>query len=150
MQEALQRLVAHMRWADTRVLHHLREAEEPDEPTKFYAHVLATERIWYLRLHEENWTVIPVWPDYDLARCARLATENADLYEKMVSAMADEDFARTVTYTNSQHQRYTNTVGDMLLHVMVHGSHHRGQVAHAMRRHGDTPPMVDYIAFVRG
>jgi uncharacterized damage-inducible protein DinB len=149
MQEALQRLVAHMRWADERVLDHLKRAEEPLEPLKFYAHILATERVWYLRLHEENWTVIPVWPDYTLEQCEKLAAENAVLLEKFVAGLSNEDCARRVTYTSSQNVRYTNTVGDILLHVMVHGSHHRGQVAHAMRRHGDTPPMVDYILFVR-
>ncbi|MDH4038023.1 MAG: DinB family protein [Candidatus Krumholzibacteria bacterium] len=149
MQEALKRLVAHMRWADQRVLDELKRAEEPDEPLKFYAHVLAAERLWYLRLHEENWTVIPVWPDYTLQQCETMAAENAALLEKFISGLTDTDCGRRITYTNTQNVRYTNAVGDMLLHVMMHGSHHRGQIAHAMRRHGDTPPMVDYIAFVR-
>jgi uncharacterized damage-inducible protein DinB len=149
MQEALKKLVSHMRWADQRVHNQLKQAEEPLEPLKFYAHILATERVWYLRLHEENWTVIPVWPDYNLDQCEKLAAENAALFEKLVDGLSPEACARKVTYTNSQHTTYTNTVGDILLHVMVHGSHHRGQIAHAMRRHGDTPPMVDYIAFVR-
>ncbi|HEU4365167.1 MAG TPA: DinB family protein [Candidatus Krumholzibacteria bacterium] len=149
MQEALQRLCAHMRWADERVLRELKQAEEPLEPLKFYAHILAAERLWYLRIHEENWTVIPVWPDYTLEQCEKLAAENCALYEKFIAELADADLTREVTYTNSQRKRFTNTIGDMLLHVMVHGAHHRGQVAHAMRRHGDTPPIVDYIAFVR-
>lgn len=149
MKEALQRLVAHMRWADNRVLEFLERAEEPHEPLKFYAHVLAAERLWYLRLHEENWTVIPVWPDWDLPTCRKMALENADLFEAFIGKLGDTDCNREVTYTNTQNLQWTNSVGDILLHVMVHGSHHRGQVAHAMRRHGDTPPLVDYIAFVR-
>jgi len=149
MKDALQRLVAHMRWADRRVLEHLERAEEPLEPLKFYAHVLAAERLWYLRLHEENWTVIPVWPDWDLEKCRRMAAENADLFEAFIEKLSEADCRREVAYTNTQNLQWTNTVGDILLHVMVHGSHHRGQVAHAMRRHGDTPALVDYIAFVR-
>jgi uncharacterized damage-inducible protein DinB len=149
MQEALKRLAAHMRWADERVLEQLKDAEEPHEPLKFYAHVLAAERLWYLRIHEENWTVIPVWPDYTLEQCEKLARENWALYEKLVERLCDEDCEKSVTYSNSQNRSYSNKVGDMLLHVMIHGSHHRGQIAHAMRRHGDTPPLVDYIAFVR-
>lgn len=150
MQEALQRLVAHMRWADGRVYDHLRQAEEPDEPLKFYAHIVAAERIWYLRLHEENWTGIPVWPDYGLEQCRELAVENWSLYEKLIAGLGDTGGDRRVSYTSSQGGHFSNNIGDILLHVMVHGSHHRGQIAHAMRRHGDTPPLVDYIAFVRG
>jgi uncharacterized damage-inducible protein DinB len=149
MHEALKRLAAHMRWADRQVLHELKRAEEPDEPLKFYAHILAAERLWYLRMHEENWTVIPVWPDYTLEQCEKFAEENWAQYEKLIVGLNNENCGREVAYTNSQNRRYTNTVGDILLHVMIHGSHHRGQIAHAMRRHGDTPPGVDYIMFVR-
>lgn len=149
MQEALQRLFAHMRWADEQVLRELKQAEEPLEPLKFYAHILAAERLWYLRIHEENWTVIPVWPDLTLEECERLSAENCAAYEKFIAGLSDADLRREVTYVNTQQKRYTNTIGDMLLHVMIHGAHHRGQVAHAMRRHGDTPPIVDYIVFVR-
>ena len=149
MQEVLRRLFEHMRWADQQVLNELQRAEEPVEPLKFYAHILAAERLWYLRMHEENWTVIPVWPDYTLERCEKLAVENCVLYENFIAGLTAADIARKITYVNSQQQRYTNTVGDMLLHMMIHGAHHRGQIAHAMRRHGDTPPVVDYIVFVR-
>lgn len=149
MQEALQRLFDHMRWADQQVLRELKQAEEPVEPLKFYAHILAAERLWYLRIHEENWTVIPVWPDFTLEQCEKLAVENCMLYENFIAGLTTADCARKISYVNSQQQSYTNTVGDILLHVMIHGAHHRGQIAHAMRRHGDTPPLVDYIAFVR-
>ena len=149
MQEALKRLAAHMRWADQRVLDGLKRAEEPHEPLKFYAHILAVERVWYLRMHEENWTTIPVWPDYDLVQCEKLAHENAAMYEKLIAGLRDEDCSRVVAYKNSQNLDFTSAIGDILLHVMLHGSHHRGQIAHAMRRNGDTPPMVDYIMFVR-
>lgn len=149
MQEALQRLFTHMRWADSQVLAGLKQAEEPLEPLKFYAHILAAERLWYLRIHEENWTVIPVWPDYTLEQCEALAAENCALYENLIAGLTPADWAREITYRNTEQKQYTNTIGDMLLHVMIHGAHHRGQVAHAMRRHGDTPPVVDYIVFVR-
>jgi uncharacterized damage-inducible protein DinB len=57
--------------------------------------------------------------------------------------------SKPVPYKNTAGSDYRNTVGDMLLHLALHGQHHRGQIAHAMRRHGDTPPIVDYIAWVR-
>jgi uncharacterized damage-inducible protein DinB len=149
MQEALTRLFAHMRWADQQVLEQLKTAEEVHEPLKFYAHVLAAERLWYLRIHEENWTVVPVWPDFTLEQCEAMASENAALYEKLIPALTPEMLSKPVPYKNTAGSDYRNTVGDMLLHLALHGQHHRGQIAHAMRRHGDTPPIVDYIAWVR-
>jgi uncharacterized damage-inducible protein DinB len=149
MQEALTRLFAHMRWADQQVLEQLKTAEEVHEPLKFYAHVLAAERLWYLRIHEENWTVVPVWPDFTLEQCEAMASENAALYEKLIPTLTPEMLSKPVPYKNTAGSDYRNTVGDMLLHLALHGQHHRGQIAHAMRRHGDTPPIVDYIAWVR-
>jgi uncharacterized damage-inducible protein DinB len=149
MQEALTRLFAHMRWADQQVLEQLKTADEVHEPLKFYAHVLAAERLWYLRIHEENWTVVPVWPDFTLEQCEAMASENAALYEKLIPTLTPEMLSKPVPYKNTAGSDYRNTVGDMLLHLALHGQHHRGQIAHAMRRHGDTPPIVDYIAWVR-
>jgi uncharacterized damage-inducible protein DinB len=41
-------------------------------------------------------------------------------------------------------------VGDMLLHVALHGAYHRGQIALLVRAGGSTPSPTDYIAFIRG
>ena len=51
MQTVLQRLVEHMSWADAQVLSKLRSAPEDAVALKWYAHVLAAERIWYMRLN---------------------------------------------------------------------------------------------------
>ena len=70
--------------------------------------------------------------------------------EKVLATLGPGDLDRDVTYTNSAGQEFTSRVEDILLHVVMHGSYHRGQVAMLIRDGGGTPAPTDYIAFVRG
>ncbi len=149
MLEALKRLIRHMQWADGEVLARMREAGTGGGAVTLFAHVLAAERLWHMRLVGEDWTSQAVWPELMLKECAALVAENAATYEGYMATLDEAALARPVTYTNSKGVTYTNTVGDILLHVAMHGSHHRGQIATMLRRAETDPPYVDYIAFVR-
>ncbi|MFL5508025.1 MAG: DinB family protein, partial [Gemmatimonadaceae bacterium] len=53
-------------------------------------------------------------------------------------------------YKNSAGEQFTSSVENILTHVFMHGSYHRGQVASLVRAGGDTPSPTDYIFFTRG
>lgn len=144
------RLIAHLAWADDRVLAALRSATDPD-PTclELFAHVLAAEHVWLARLKGET-PRHPVWPTLTLEECAGLVQSNQRELTAYVGGLAPDDPARGVTYKNSAGQEYTSTIEDILLHVCLHGSYHRGQIALALRMGGGVPMPTDYIAFVRG
>lgn len=150
MQGILQRLVDHMTWADTQVLAKLRSAPEDTAALKWYAHVLAAERIWYLRLHGQDWTTQRVWPVLSLDECAALAEQNSAQLKQYVSRLTEDELARSITYINSSGDTFTNNVSDMLTHVALHGVHHRGQIAASLRLNGVDPPALDFIRFARG
>ncbi|MBI3466927.1 MAG: hypothetical protein HY000_28265 [Planctomycetes bacterium] len=44
---------------------------------------------------------------------------------------------------------YRNTVCDILIHVVNHSSYHRGQLAILLGQEEKTPPVTDYIAYLR-
>jgi uncharacterized damage-inducible protein DinB len=149
MLEAMNRLLRHMEWANRLLIAHMRENEPPADASRLFNHVLGATRLWYLRLQEEDWTVMKVWPTFTLDECESLADLNARTYLELVEQMAESDLARSITYTNSQGRVFTNAVGDILLHVTTHATYHRGQIAAALRRAGQAPPSTDYIVFVR-
>jgi len=60
------------------------------------------------------------------------------------------DVARAIDYRNSAGQAFRSTVEDILLHVALHGTYHRGQIALVIRGGGGEPASTDYIAFIRG
>ena len=150
MSSHISSLVAHMSWADDKVLDALRAARSPAPQTfALYSHLLAAEHVWLSRIRGERPSVA-IWPSLTLDECADLAKRNrADF-----SALADEvdsiGLDREITYRNSAGLEFTNTLEDILLHVALHGSYHRGQIAITLRAGGDTPATTDYIAFVRG
>jgi uncharacterized damage-inducible protein DinB len=150
MTTHVRRLFEHLVWADARVLAALRERSGDDpRALDLYAHVLGAEHVWAARLRGEAATV-PVWPALTLEGCAELSTRTHAEYAAVLDALEPGALARLVAYTNSAGQRFDSTVEDILLHVALHGSYHRGQVALLMRAGGGEPASTDYIAFVRG
>ena len=150
MQPILHRLVDHMQWADAQVLTKLHTAPEDTAALKWYAHVVAVERVWYLRLHGQDWTTQRVWPSLSLDECAALAEQTSAQFHQFVAQLKDTDHVREVSYTNSTGDSFTNTVADILTHVALHGVHHRGQIAASLRSNEIDPPALDFIRFARG
>jgi uncharacterized damage-inducible protein DinB len=70
-------------------------------------------------------------------------------WRRLVGALSEDELARPVAYTNSKGERWTSAVVDILMHVVMHSVHHRGQIAADMRAAGFEPPYVDYIHAVR-
>jgi len=150
MSAVFQRLVDHMTWADSQVLAKLRTAPEDTAALKWYAHVLAAERVWYLRIHGQDWRTQRVWPSMSLDECAALAEQNSAQFRQYVSGLKNGDLEREVAYTNSAGDNFTSSVSDILTHVALHGVHHRGQIAASLRANEIDPPALDFIRFARG
>jgi uncharacterized damage-inducible protein DinB len=146
----LTKLIAHLAWADDRVLAALRSATAPDPSClEVFAHVLAAEHVWLARLQGKT-PRHAVWPALSLEECAGLVQGNQRELTAYVAALGPADLPRDVTYQNSAGQEFASSIEDILLHVCLHGSYHRGQIAWALRRGGGVPMPTDYIAFTRG
>jgi uncharacterized damage-inducible protein DinB len=150
MTDFLEKLIAHMAWADRQVLARLRAAPGDEAALKWYAHVLGAERVWLLRLQGQDWTTQRVWPALGMDECAGLAEQNAVQYAQYVARLSGADLSREVRYTNSAGDSFASTVADILAQVVLHGAHHRGQIAASLRAQGAEAPVLDYIRFARG
>ncbi len=147
---SLAQMMAHMGWADRLVIDALRGADRLDPKlVELFGHVLGAEHIWYARLVGAPATVA-VWPTLSLDQCASLAAENLSRFTALVAGLEPGQEVRPVTYTNSAGATFTSTVAEILIHVAMHGSYHRGQIAWALRASAQTPRPTDYIAFTRG
>lgn len=149
MNGHISRLVAHLAWADARTLEALRAMHAaPIDALRLFGHVLAAEQVWISRI-DGRAPNVPVWPSLELHECEALAARNQAAFAKHAAA-PPESLARAVRYRNTKGEEYVNTVEDILLHVALHGSYHRGQVARIVRAEGGAPHATDYIAFIRG
>lgn len=147
----LRRLLDHLAWADDRTHEAIAAASitQAAEAMALYAHVLAAEHVWLRRL-EGRPAEFAVWPTLTLPEARALAAANREGLGAFVASLAAADLGRAVRYVNSAGQAFTSGVEDIILHVSLHGTYHRGQVALLLRRAGAVPSATDYIAFVRG
>ncbi len=149
---SLERMYAHMAWANQRVLDLL--AGEPaghaQPAVRLLGHLIAAEQIWLLRLRGKDSSGIEVWPDHDLEQLSRQARANEAGYRQLIRSVADEgDPIREVAYARQGGDSQRNQILDILIHVALHGSYHRGQIAARIRSAGGEPINTDYITFAR-
>jgi uncharacterized damage-inducible protein DinB len=150
MKEHFTRLFQHLEWADTRVLESLRSAQNPQKRgLELYSHILGSEHVWLSRIRETTKRV-DVWPVLTLDECESIGRENVAAFTELLSRMTPDLLEKPITYRNSAGDQFTSTIEDILTHVAMHGSYHRGQIAASLRAGGDSPSPTDYIAFVRG
>ncbi len=138
-----------MAWANARVLESLRQPNVPAHALQIYAHILGAEHVWLARL-EQRQPALSVWPSLTLDQCETVARDNVRGFRAYVERLTTEALQRTVHYRNSAGLEFDNGIEEILLHVAMHGSYHRGQVALLVRDAGAEPAPSDYIAFVRG
>ncbi|HET7273951.1 MAG TPA: DinB family protein [Longimicrobiaceae bacterium] len=119
------------------------------ESLRLFAHLLAAERIWLLRLRGEDSAGQPIWPDLPLVELNATRAANETDYTRYLQTLTHGDLQREIEYGNSRGVPFRTSVLDVLTHVALHGSYHRGQIARAMRSAGEEPVNTDYIAYAR-
>ncbi len=143
------KLINHLEWADQRVLQSLRSAQHaPPKALEIYAHILGSEHTWLARINGTAPQLV-VWPNLGLDECERVAAENVVGLRTVIASLTSDSLEQGVTYRNSAGDQFTSTLEDILTHVAMHGSYHRGQVASLVRAGGDTPAPTDFIFFAR-
>lgn len=138
-------------WANTRVLHSLREPGPEPAPAawRWFAHVLAAEELWLARLQGRA-AALAVWPQLEPDACDAWIGRNAEGFRDYLDRNPAEILDTTIGYTNSQGVAHRSRVRDVLIHVIAHGTHHRGQIATSVKAAGGTPAATDYVFFARG
>jgi uncharacterized damage-inducible protein DinB len=63
--------------------------------------------------------------------------------------MTDQSAQESVAYKDTQGNAFSRPLWQLILHVVNHGTHHRGQVSGFLRAMGQTPPSLDLTAYYR-
>jgi uncharacterized damage-inducible protein DinB len=64
-------------------------------------------------------------------------------------SISDNDCDRLVSYQDMRGVSQNDTLTEIVLHVVNHSTHHRGQVSGFLRSLGITPPVLDAIHYAR-
>ena len=150
MKEDFSLLFGHLEWANRALIASLKsQGNVPEKARQILAHILAAEQVWLCRILNDSKSALPVWADLSLDDCSELCGRNVAAFQQVLRLHDGDRMREEVAYVNSKGDRFTNSVGDILLHVCMHGSYHRGQVASLVRAAGAIPINTDLINYVR-
>lgn len=141
---------SYMRWANGRMFGSLRGLNEvPAEAVTLAAHIVTTERLYLSRMQGDDPFPQDFWLPLTRDEAERQSEDTFRALSAFISDRTDEDWQEAVRYRTSGGTYYETPLIQMLTHLVIHGEHHRGQVARLVREAGGTPALTDFIAFVR-
>jgi len=113
------------------------------------AHIFGADRVWLQRLEGNPRNTILDPEDRDLARLQKAWPVVLQRWKERAASMTDEQAAANVSFRDMKGNSYEMPLWQVLLHVVNHGTHHRGMVSGFLRSMGHTPPQLDLIAYYR-
>ena len=114
-----------------------------------FSHLLTAKKVWLTRLRGDDSSSLRIWPALDLDECGALIKENRIGYNDYLRNITEKQLTGNFRYKNSNGTEYENSVQDVLMHVLIHGGYHRGQIAKAVRESGGEPIITDFIFYIR-
>ena len=149
-----------MKWADEIVLGALSQVStdrvSADLGSSFKSmfdtlnHVYLAELVWLKRVQGEGnarLADLPVPPD--MKALAHAWPDVHRMWLDWAGSFSGDDWNKPCTHRNSAGVESTLPYWQIALHVVNHGSYHRGQVATMLRQSGATPPGTDLAIFYR-
>lgn len=149
--DQLLRLFKYDRWANEQILATLQDNmpfEGSEKCLEYFAHIAGSQEMWYGRIKGSSLDDIEIWPDYGLAVAQqKLNTLSANWKRLLDSNSSNLD--KTISYNNSKGTPFDTALSDILHHMIIHGQHHRAQIAQLLRQTSIDPPTTDFIYFSR-
>ena len=113
-------------------------------------HVYAADRVWLGRI-EGNPPARLLVPEQDM-HLAVLRSDWPPLLERWKQwggLLTEDSIHRDISYKSAKGDAFVTPTWQIVLHVVNHGTHHRGQVSGFLRAMGHVPPSLELTAFYR-
>lgn len=118
----------------------------PKKTATLFSHLLNAHHLWNARITGAE-SRFEVWQDHPLSAWEDIHYENQrNTFEIITNT---DDFEARIDYQNSEGRLFTNTVQDMLFHIINHSTHHRAQILSDLRDNGIEPVSLDYVFYKR-
>jgi len=156
---ALRTHIDYTAWASLRLLN-AAAALTPEELTHDFqtadgsvlgtlAHLFAADRIWLARLSGAPPASFVTDADRDLAAIQNGWQALLERWKTWAAELTDERALAPIAYHDLKGRPWNHPLWQLVLHVVNHDTHHRGQVSGFLRSLGHTPPSVDLIYYYR-
>jgi uncharacterized damage-inducible protein DinB len=154
--EILQDHINYSAWATARLLeacaqlspeelsHDFRAADSTIPGT--LAHVYGADRIWLSRVEGLSPTGFPTAEESTIRG---LQAGFAPVHEGWKRVIASVSPAADIKYADMKGRQWQQPLWQIVLHLVNHATHHRGQVSGFLRALGHTPPNIDLVYYQR-
>lgn len=112
---------------------------------RLIGHTLNAQNIWNHRILGEPPTQL-VWDTFGIDRLHFLNDENHELSVEILESRALSD---TIQYMDSKGDTYSNSVENILFHIINHSTYHRGQLVTTLKQNRVVPLSTDFILYER-
>src|SRR5215208_5293236 len=130
--EHLRQLFEYDDWANQRTIAAL-ETDQSDRSLRILAHILTTKQEYFERLNGKDSTGFDFWPELGLVDCRDLLSSTTDNYLRLISEADESVLEQIAKYKTSEGVPFENNYRDLLTHVLIHSSIHRGNIVLKMR-----------------
>lgn len=114
------------------------------------AHILAAESIWLDRLEGRSAAKFPPASEFpDRKTLSDRWSQTGARLDQIIAALDEDSLNKACVYKSLKGDEFSSKLWEILTHVFNHGTYHRGQAASLIRRIKGTPPVTDFIVFVR-
>lgn len=161
MKELLSQYASYNTWAYQKMFDALKQLSEEQVQEeiessfksifKTFLHLLDAESIWWQRLKlAENVEVPSEKFTGDFTELQKKVLEQSKLWGEWVANAGEHQFQHVFAYQNSKKEQFKQPVWQVLMHLLNHGTYHRGQVVTMMRQLGASKiPGTDFILYLR-
>ena len=135
-------------WANRRVMSCLERQMITDEKIlTVFGHLMAANFIWLNRIQDLTKSKYELWGKYDMSELRKMVEEADELWMRFIQD--NESFDRIMKYRNYVGDYFENNVQQIMIHLVNHGTYHRGQVAMLLSQKGFEPVNTDFITYDR-
>lgn len=118
----------------------------PEQAETWFSHILNAHHLWNSRI-EGSASKFDPWEKHPREQWEEIHQDNQRFTFTVLTR--EDNFMRSVMYESTEGKNYTNSLQDILFHIINHSTHHRAQIAANLRTHGIDPPAFDYIYYKR-
>jgi uncharacterized damage-inducible protein DinB len=157
--ELLRTHIDYSAWASQRLVDAASRLS-PEELTRDFAtadhsvldtlvHLYAADRLWLARLQGGPHPGFVSPADRSLAVLQNDWPATYQRWKEWARAITPESADAVISYTDLRGNPWSQPLWKLILHVVNHDTHHRGQVSGFLRAMGHVPPPLDLVLYYR-